>query len=518
MKKIFITLVAFIYLVLAPPSGAGGAFAQNITKVEYYIDTDPGYGLATNVPITAGTPINDFTFSVPMTSIADGFHRVFVRTKDINGDWSMVSNNAFLKMAIPANPTLSVSNIVKVEYYIDTDPGYGLATDVPVLAGTPIIDLNFNVPMTSVTDGFHRVFVRVKDVNGDWAMVANNAFLKMAIPANPVLNLPNISKVEYYIDTDPGYGLATDVPISAGTPINNLSINVPMTSISDGFHRVFVRTKDANNVWSMVASNTFLKMVIPANPTISTPTIVKAEYYVDTDPGYGLATNMPLTAGTPINNLTANVNISALTLGTHKIYVRTKDTNGDWSMVSNQTLTIATNAMLVGTIPSGFCKITAFNVPFTANGTFSAGNVFTAQLSNSSGSFASPTVLGTLTGTTSGTISATIPNTVAVGTGYKIRVVPSNPALTNVDEEAFSVLAVCPPPCSTIVTLQSTADDYSSGTLIKEANATTGTITATNKITSTAKVTYRAGKSITLNAGFKADNGTVFKTEFGGCN
>ena len=75
-----------------------------------------------------------------------------------------------------------------------------------------------------------------------------------------------------------------------------------------------------------------------------------------------------------------------------------------------------------------------------------------------------------------------------------------------------------PPPCSTSLALASTTDDYSSGTIIKEANATTGTITASNKITGTANVTYRAGKSIMLDAGFKADNGTVFKTEFGGCN
>jgi trimeric autotransporter adhesin len=73
-------------------------------------------------------------------------------------------------------------------------------------------------------------------------------------------------------------------------------------------------------------------------------------------------------------------------------------------------------------------------------------------------------------------------------------------------------------PCSASLTLVSTTDDISSGTTTKEANATTGTITATNKISGTAKVTYRAGKSISLNAGFKADNGTVFKTEFGGCN
>ncbi len=78
---------------------------------------------------------------------------------------------------------------------------------------------------------------------------------------------------------------------------------------------------------------------------------------------------------------------------------------------------------------------------------------------------------------------------------------------------------VSPTLCPNSIALSNTGtDDISSGTITKEANATTGTITATNKITNTANVTYKAGKSITLNAGFKADNGTVFKTEFGGCN
>jgi surface protein len=78
----------------------------------------------------------------------------------------------------------------------------------------------------------------------------------------------------------------------------------------------------------------------------------------------------------------------------------------------------------------------------------------------------------------------------------------------------------CSSPCQSVVTLSSLnvpTDDMASGTIIKQANATTGTITATHKITNTANVTYRAGKSITLDPGFKADNGVVFKTEFGGC-
>ncbi len=67
-------------------------------------------------------------------------------------------------------------------------------------------------------------------------------------------NAQNIVKIEYYIDTDPGYGLATDVPVSAGTPINNLAVNVPMTSVSDGFHQFFARAKDVSGAWSLVST------------------------------------------------------------------------------------------------------------------------------------------------------------------------------------------------------------------------------------------------------------------------
>ena len=59
--------------------------------------------------------------------------------------------------------------------------------------------------------------------------------------------------------------------------------------------------------------------------------------------------------------------------------------------------------------------------------------MFTAQLSDATGSFTAATNIGTLTGTTSGTISATIPSTTPAGTAYRIRVIGSNPAITGSD-------------------------------------------------------------------------------------
>lgn len=83
------------------------------------------------------------------------------------------------------------------------------------------------------------------------------------------------------------------------------------------------------------------------------------------------------------------------------------------------------SANLSGT---SFCPGGAIAVDYSAVGNFTAGNVFTAQLSDASGSFAAPSVLGTLASTaTSGTINGTVPPGTPAGSNYRVRVVSSAP-------------------------------------------------------------------------------------------
>ncbi len=92
---------------------------------------------------------------------------------------------------------------------------------------------------------------------------------------------------------------------------------------------------------------------------------------------------------------------------------------------------------------ASWCTGTSVNldVNFNATGTYTAGNVYTAQLSDASGSFASPTVIGSLASTASGAqvISCTIPNDRPAGTGYRIRVVSSAPS-TEGTENALDLI------------------------------------------------------------------------------
>lgn len=83
---------------------------------------------------------------------------------------------------------------------------------------------------------------------------------------------------------------------------------------------------------------------------------------------------------------------------------------------------------------------------FTATGTYNAGNVYTAQLSDAAGSFAAPTTIGTLTSTASGTLSIniTIPGSTPAGSGYRVRVVASNPSTIGTDNGVDIVINQTP--------------------------------------------------------------------------
>jgi hypothetical protein len=91
-------------------------------------------------------------------------------------------------------------------------------------------------------------------------------------------------------------------------------------------------------------------------------------------------------------------------------------------------------SLLLSGIPNPLCQGQSTNLSFTSQGSFSSGNVYTVQLSSASGSFTIPRDIGTLSSTSnSGTIPITIPANVAQGTGYRMRLISSNPAQTGQD-------------------------------------------------------------------------------------
>lgn len=96
--------------------------------------------------------------------------------------------------------------------------------------------------------------------------------------------------------------------------------------------------------------------------------------------------------------------------------------------------TITTLAITTPIANNTYCPCDSGVVNFTSTGTFNAGNIYTAQLSDPNGSFASPSTIGTLSSSSnSGSIAVLIPCNALYGTGYRIRVVSSNPSIIGTD-------------------------------------------------------------------------------------
>jgi hypothetical protein len=160
---------------------------------------------------------------------------------------------------------------------------------------------------------------------------------------------------------------------------------------------------------------------------------------------------------------------------------------------------------------SVYCPGDEDEIGFEALGTYNAGNVFTAQLSDATGSFASPVTLGTLASSSSGiqSISGTFPVSTPAGTGYRVRVVASDPATIGGDNGEDVIINPLP-----AIDIASNPNDgticIGSSAELTASGATTYQWTPAATLSSSSGTTVTATPVVTTTY-------TVTGTEFEGC-
>ena len=247
------------------------------------------------------------------------------------------------------------SNITKLEYFVDIDPGFGLATDIPITAATTI-DINTIVEATVVPAGFHTVTIRAQNANGIWGFGEKRQFYIAANNSSVDPPVAQITKLEYFIDVDPGFGLAIDIPVSTGHLIDINSI-VEATVVPAGFHSLTIRAQNEYDVWSMGEKRQFY--IAAATSTVDPPPadITTLEYFFDVDPGFGLANSLSISASqlVDINPLIPET----LSAGHHFIHIRAKNADGRWGLSEKRPVYIAAPVVSTGSI-SDIAKVEYF--------------------------------------------------------------------------------------------------------------------------------------------------------------
>lgn len=411
-------------------------FGQSITRVEYFVDNDPGFGNAISLPPDLLN--NTRSFPLDISGLTSGMHQLYIRSFqpnedsplgeiDAKGGWSLTASRSFYKESIPLS---SASTLRNYEYFFDVDPGFGRASSGQ-LTGRKQDSLHFTLNLQGLENGFHTLFFRFQDGNGRWGLTASKAFYKEHLKV--FSDVPaSIVRGEYFFDTDPGFGSGITIPMNNIAINQELLFSVDIKNLSEGFHQLYTRFLNSDGHWGHTAAKPFFKNSFTAGDSAK---LTALEYFIDEDPGFGNGVPVQLIQPSTIPaDIIFQISLDGLPAGEHKLFVRAKDENGQWSLTNIEKF-IVQNAtpknITIDSIAALQCVGRSLDVYFNVSSRFSSGNIFRAQLSSANGQFTNPVQIGTLVSDTSGVIKANIPASVAYGTGYRIRIVSTNFADTS---------------------------------------------------------------------------------------
>ena len=287
---------------------------KQVSRIEYFYDTDPGYGRGRAYTTTAtGSTVQISDAQLSATGVSDGFHRLGLRAKaGTNGMWSPTYWQDVL---------VNGKGVVQVEYFYDSVPAYGEGTQYTAFTqGSTVTINNASLSAADVSDGFHRLGIRARagGHNGMWSPVYWQ---------NVLVNGKGVVQVEYFYDSVPAYGEGTQyTAFTQGSTVTINNAQLSAAGVSDGFHRLGIRAKAGglNGLWSPVYWQ---------NVLVNGAGITQVEYYWDdAHPAVGEAT--PLTGFTPgstVNISNQQLSTAGLSTGVHRLSLRARTGNGLWS-------------------------------------------------------------------------------------------------------------------------------------------------------------------------------------------
>lgn len=246
--------------------GANAQYSAQITEAEFFWGaTDPGAGNGIAISAQDGS-YNDAIESAFQSNIAppnSGINLLNVRMKGTDGVWSPL----FKSVVYVDQPFSSDMKITQGEYFIDTDNGEG--NNQALLA----IDGNFDSAIegalrngiSTPSTGIHTLGVRMKGLDGTWGPIFKIIF---SVDEQNQFYL-NLTSAEFFFDTDPGQGAATQMV--AGDGNFNGCIEAALASpssagLTEGLHKLSVRMKGTDGVWGPVFS-----VIVVVNPCSPNP-------------------------------------------------------------------------------------------------------------------------------------------------------------------------------------------------------------------------------------------------------
>jgi pimeloyl-ACP methyl ester carboxylesterase/PKD repeat protein len=294
---------------------------RKIVQFEYWLDNDYLNKIQNNI-----TPIQTFNLAsyLPLPAATEGIHSFHYRTKDDAGYYSIV-NTQTIQIFPQVQPSDTIS-LTQYEYWFDNNYT-SVQTGSINNQSNYILISSLNSSFLSM--GVHSLHVRFKQSNGLYSTVITSTFIKVGDNTQPTSAI-TLTQYEYWFDND--YASAQTMSISNQSNFI-LQSSLNSSSLTMGIHSLHIRFKQSNNLYSSVITSTFIKL---GNNLITPNKIDTYRYWFDSN----TAATVTVPVSPPVTNLnlTANINTSSLTNGTHQIHIQFKDVGDLWSVVLTDTI------------------------------------------------------------------------------------------------------------------------------------------------------------------------------------
>jgi len=292
-----------------------------ITDAEYFLDNnDNGPGANTSMSVDLSGEVATATAAgISTGGLGSGVHFIYSRLYDDVYGWGAPLGRPFL-----VTSQSTVYTIDAGEYFIDdNDAGAGnntalnLSSQNGVVTGTAM-----DLSTAGLSAGLHVVYSRLHAENYGWGPVSGYPFFI----TSPEIEY-EISAGEYFIDNNdngPGNNTALSLNVSNGVATGTAS-SISTTGLASGIHVIYSRMYAEGAGWGPPRGYPFFI----TNPG-DVYTITAAEYFIDTDPGYGNGTELALSGSDTQVSMGTDFDLSDVSAGIHRLYLRLYSPEVGW--------------------------------------------------------------------------------------------------------------------------------------------------------------------------------------------
>ena len=240
---------------------------SNLDGLEYWFDDDPGPGGGTAIAITGNPEVLTESFIIPLGDLDVGFHNLGIRSKNLDGTWSLYHKSIFY-VSEEIDGSDPISNLASLEYWFDTDPGPGGGTPLAINGNPEEFTENLVIPLGSLSDGYHELGIRSQNLDGTWSLYDRKRFY---VIDQVVFQTPPTSPLEvaeFLYDEELGFGTGTEVAITPTGNEDEYILEIPTDLVSCDIHDLSLSIKNEDGNYSLYKIATEIDVFDNLDPTI----------------------------------------------------------------------------------------------------------------------------------------------------------------------------------------------------------------------------------------------------------